>query len=98
MSTAYHPQSHGQAEKVNAILETYLKAYIDQLKNPADWPSLLPMAEFTYNATKHKAMGCTPLEADMGRIPRLPLDLLAPTVRQPSESSRQFAERMVFNL
>jgi transposase InsO family protein len=98
MSTAYHPQSDGQAEKANAILETYLKAYIAQLKNPADWPSLLPMAEFTYNATKHKATGCTPFEADMGRVPRLPLDLLAPTVRQPSESARQFAERMVLNL
>jgi hypothetical protein len=56
------------------------------------------MAEVTYNATRHKATGCTPFEANMGRVPRLPLDLLAPTVRQPSESTRQFAERMVLNL
>jgi len=34
MSTAYHPQSDGQAEKANATLETFLKAYIAQLKSP----------------------------------------------------------------
>jgi len=28
MSTAYHPQSDGQAEKANATLETFFKAYI----------------------------------------------------------------------
>jgi transposase InsO family protein len=98
MSSAYHPQSDGQAEKANAILETYLKANIAQLKDPVDWPALLPMAEFTYNATKHKATGCAPFEADMGRVPRLPLDLLAPTVERQSESARQFAERMILNL
>jgi len=32
MSTAYHPQSDGQAEKANATLEMFLKAYIAQLK------------------------------------------------------------------
>jgi hypothetical protein len=100
MSTTYHPQSDGQAEKANAILETYLKAYIAQLPNPADWPSLLPMPEFTYNATKHKATGQAPFEADMGRIPRLPLDLLAPgpAQKQLSESAKEYAERMMINL
>ena len=34
MSTAYHPQSDGQAEKANATLEMFLKAYIAQLPRP----------------------------------------------------------------
>ena len=38
---------------------------------------LLPLAEFTYNAAKHKAIGMTPFEADIGYIPWLLLDLLA---------------------
>jgi len=53
MSTAYHPQSDGQAEKVNSTLETFLKAYIAQLEDLANWDQLLPLAEFAYNAAKH---------------------------------------------
>jgi len=77
MSTAYHPQSDGEAEKANSTLETFLKAYIAQLEDPANWDQLLPLAKFTYNAAKHKAIRMSPFEADIGYIPRLPLDLLA---------------------
>jgi len=96
MSTAYHPQSDGQAEKANATLETFLKAYIAQLKSPEQWSRLLPLAEFTYNAAKHKAIGMSPFEADIGYIPRLPLDLLAPGPRTPvSRPGTEYAERLV---
>jgi transposase InsO family protein len=96
MSTAYHPQSDGQAEKANATLETFLKAYIAQLKSPKQWSRLLPLAEFTYNAAKHKAIGMSPFEADIGYIPRLPLDLLAPDPRTPaSKPGREYAEQLV---
>jgi len=96
MSTAYHPQSDGQAEKANATLETFLKAYIAQLKSLEQWSRLLPLAEFTYNAAKHKAIGMSPFEADIGYIPRLPLDLLAPGPRTPvSGPGTEYAERLV---
>jgi len=77
MSTAYHPQLDGQVEKANATQETLLKAYIAQLKSPEQWSHLLPLAEFTYNAAKHKAIGMSPFEADIRYIPRLPLNVLA---------------------
>jgi len=96
MSTAYHPQSDGQAEKANATLETFLKAYIAQLKSPEQWSRFLPLAEFTYNAAKHKAIGMSPFEADIGYIPRLPLDLLAQGPRMPiSRPGTEYAERLV---
>ena len=69
MSTAYHPQSGGQAEKANAILETFLKAYIVQLGSPRHWDQLLLLAEFAYNAAKHMATGMSPFGADIGYIP-----------------------------
>jgi hypothetical protein len=95
MSTAYHPQSDGQAEKANATLETFLKAYIAQLPLPEQWTRLLPLAEFTYNAAKHKAIGMSPFEADIGYIPRLPLDLLAPSPQTPGlKSGTTYAEKM----
>jgi len=96
MSTAYHPQSDGQAEKANATLETFLKAYILQLKSPEQWSWLLPLGEFTYNVAKHKAIGMSPFEADIGYIPRLPLNLLAPGTRMPnSRPGTEFAEQLV---
>jgi len=95
MSTAYHPQSDGQAEKANATLETFLKAYIAQLPLPEQWSQLLPLAEFTYNAARHKAIGMSPFEADIGYIPQLPLDLLAPSpLTSGHESDESYAERM----
>jgi len=95
MLTAYHPQSDGQAEKVNATLETFLKASIAQLPFPGQWTQLLPLAEFTYNAARHKAIGMSPFKADIGYIPRLTLDLLAPSPRVPgSESDASYVDKM----
>jgi len=95
MSTAYHPQSDGQAEKANATLETFLKAYISQLKSPKHWSQLLPLAEFTYNAAKHKAIGMSPFEVDIGYILRLPLGLLAPGSRTPNlKPGTEYAEQL----
>jgi len=96
MSMAYHPQSDGQAEKANGTLETFLKAYIAQLKSPEQWSHLLPLAEFTYNAAKYKAIGMSSFEADIGYIPRLPLDLLAPGPRTPiSRPGTEYVERLI---
>jgi len=96
MSSAYHPQSDGQAEKANATLEMFLKACISQLKSPEQWSQLLPLAEFTYNVAQHKAIGMSPFEADIRYIPRLPLDLLAPGPRMPnSRPGMEYAERLV---
>jgi len=99
MSTAYHPQSDGQAEKANSTLETFLKAYIAQLEDPANWDQLLPLAEFTYNAAKHKAIRMSPFEADIGYIPKLPLDLLAPGPFIPnSPSTASYMEKLTMTL
>jgi len=99
MSTAYHPQSDGQAEKANATLETFLKAYIAQLPSPGQWVRLLPLPEFTYNAVRHKAIGMAPFEADIGYVPRLPLDLLAPDPRRlNSEEGASYAEKLAKTL
>jgi len=99
MSTAYHPQSDGQAEKANATLETFLKGYISQLLRPEQRVRLLPLAEFTYNAAKHKAIGMVPFVADIGYVPRLPRDLLVPDLqRLDSEEGLAYAEKLSMTL
>ncbi|GLB45966.1 putative retrotransposable element tf2 155 kda protein type 1-like [Lyophyllum shimeji] len=43
-STAYHPQSDGQTERVNQKLEQYLRVFCNERQD--DWDDLLPEAEF----------------------------------------------------
>jgi hypothetical protein len=44
-SSAYHPQTSGQSERVNQILEDMLRACV--LEFPQKWDECLPLAEFS---------------------------------------------------
>jgi len=85
MSTAFHPQTDGLAEKANSIVERYLRAY--KTNRQRSWDKLLSLAEFAYNSTIQTAIKMTPFEADIGYVPRMPLDTLA-AVRERSTAPR----------
>ena len=42
--TAFHPQTDSQTERTNAILEQYLRAYVNYQQD--NWNELLLLAEF----------------------------------------------------
>jgi len=67
-STAYHPQSDGQTERVNQTLEQYLRIYCDYQQD--DWHQLLPLAEFVYNNTQNSSTRISPFFANYGYHPR----------------------------
>lgn len=67
MSTAFHPQTDGQTERLNQTIETYLRAFVG--KEQEDWVSLLPMAEFAYNNSVTVGTGITPFYANYGFYP-----------------------------
>ena len=67
MSTAFYPQTDGQTEGVNQVIEVYLWPYINQEQD--DWVDLLPMAEHAYNNSITCATGMTPFYANYGRHP-----------------------------
>ena len=46
-STAFHPQTDGQTERVNQFLEQYLRQYCNYVQD--NWYDLLPLAEYAYN-------------------------------------------------
>jgi transposase InsO family protein len=68
MSTAYHPQTDGQTERVNQCLETFLRCFLHAC--PHRWNHWLPLAEFWYNTSAHSALGRTPFEVLYGYPPR----------------------------
>ena len=82
LSTAYHPETDGQTERVNQILEQYLRMYTNYQQD--DWDTLLPLAEFTYNNTTHEATGTTPFFANKGYHPLLSAEPLT----ESSESAK----------
>jgi transposase InsO family protein len=67
-STAYHPQSDGQTERVNQTLEQYLRTYCNYHQD--DWYELLPMAEFAYNNSQNTSTQTSPFFANYGYHPR----------------------------
>nr|CAH66012.1 OSIGBa0093M15.2 [Oryza sativa] len=70
-STAYHPQTDGQTERVNQILEDMLRACA--LDFGGSWDKNLPYAEFLYNNSYQASLQMAPYEALYGRKCRTPL-------------------------
>jgi hypothetical protein len=69
LSTAYHPQTDGQSERVNQCLEMYLRCAVHD--SPKSWKSWLSLAEIWYNSSLHSALGCSPFKALYGYEPNL---------------------------
>jgi hypothetical protein len=68
LSTAYHPQTDGQTERVNQVLEQYLRIYSNYHQN--DWSIHLPLAEFTFNNSINQSTKFSPFFAHHGYHPR----------------------------
>ena len=71
LSTAYHPETDGQTERVNQVLEDMLRMYV--MDNQTQWERYLPLVEFAYNNSYHSSIGMPPYQALYGRPCRTPL-------------------------
>jgi hypothetical protein len=72
-SSAYHPQTDGQTERTNQILEDMLRACA--LKNSGSWDKSLPYAEFAYDNSYQSSIMMTPFRLCM---------VFTVKIRQPS--------------
>ena len=73
MSTAFHPQTDGQTESLNRIVEGYLRAFtsLEQM----DWAKLLPTAAFAYNNSMNHTLRISPFKALYGYDPEFHVDI-----------------------
>jgi len=70
-SSAYHPQTDGQTERVNQILEDMLRACA--IHYDKSWDKCLALAEFSYNNSYQASLQMAPFEALYGRRCQTPL-------------------------
>lgn len=54
-SSSYHPETDGQTEHVNQILEDFWRHYVRS--DQTDWSQHLDIAEFCYNGWQHSSTG-----------------------------------------
>ncbi|GMJ08032.1 hypothetical protein HRI_004472400 [Hibiscus trionum] len=74
-STAYHPETDGQTERVNQCVETYLRCMTGE--KPREWSEWLHLAEWWYNSSYHSAIGTSPFQALYGQEPNSHVPYLA---------------------
>jgi hypothetical protein len=65
ISTAYHPQSDGQTEVVNKVMQQYLRCFVHE--KPKQWGQILHWAEWHYNTSVYSSTGLTPFQVVYGR-------------------------------
>ncbi|KAL0545979.1 hypothetical protein IC582_015883 [Cucumis melo] len=70
-STAFHPQTDGQTERLNQVLEDMLRACA--LEFPGSWDSHLHLMEFAYNNSFQATIGMAPFEALYDKCCRSPV-------------------------
>lgn len=59
------PQTDGQSEVVNRILQSFLRCFV--MDHPREWVSYLHLAEIWYNASKHSESGVTAFQLTYGQ-------------------------------
>lgn len=74
-STSFHPQTDGQTERINALLELYLRHFVSA--NQKDWVKLLDVAQFSYNLQKSESTRHSPFELATGQQPLTPHTVVA---------------------
>ncbi|KAK4390467.1 Transposon Tf2-11 polyprotein [Sesamum angolense] len=95
MSSSYHPQSDGQTERFNSMLEEYLRHFVRGTQK--DWVKLLDVAQLCFNAQKSSSTNKSAFEIVTGQQPLLPHTLDSPQgVRSPL--ARSFSQEWKQNV
>ena len=73
--TAYHPQSQGQVERMNAVVPQTLRCLMSDVPNLTRWTDYLPTVEMVVNSLPNRSTGYSPFFLMYGYHPVLPVEL-----------------------
>lgn len=72
-TTAYHPQTDGQAERLNQVFQSMVSMFVDEQQKT--WDRFISLLAFAYNTTQHASTKETPFFLTFGRDPYTPSDV-----------------------
>ena len=87
MSTPYHPQTDGQTERMNRVLEEMLRHFVSPHQN--DWNIYLPTCEFAINNAIQESTGYSPFYLTYGYHPITPATALVPSTVPAAQTLHQ---------
>ena len=97
LSSAYHPQTDGQTEAMNRVVEMVLRCTLHEGQEGSSWERLLSTVEFAINNHPTQTTGYTPFYLNYGFHPCTPMDLIKDSDSTLMEGVEQFLERMKKN-
>ena len=92
LSTAFHPQTDGQTERMNQTVEQYLRMYCNYQQD--NWAGLLSLAEFSYNNAYQQTIKCSPFYANYGYNPRFTVDPRTTNTTLPTPAAAALADKL----
>jgi hypothetical protein len=92
MSTAYHPQTDGQTERVIRTLEDMIRCYCDEYTD--DWDELLIPLEMAYNDSFQASTKFSPFYMNYGRHPRTPQVMVVGLQEEPKTAASSYLSRL----
>jgi hypothetical protein len=92
MSSPYHPQTDGQTERMNRVLEDMLRNYVSPTQ--LDWDDWLPMIQFAVNNSWQESIKSTPFFLNTGTHPSMPTLAAISKTQSDSPAAKQFAKNI----
>ncbi|CAI7810560.1 unnamed protein product [Closterium sp. NIES-53] len=85
-NSSYHPETDGQTERTNQMMEQLIRATCD---DPTTWVQQLPLIEFAYNNATSATMQPSPFYLNYGQNPTVPM---TPIPDNPTPRTQQFVK------